>query len=162
MLRRAKKDGDALYIGELKAVEGLTCAPKRREAVRVVAWAVGGARRARAPARVRRCGQRSGGTAGTRGERGQGEQGGAAQVGGATARGPADRGRSRRAVWRRFSAGRAARRATSHAWARTPSADVLQHSTWPCSTAIYSKFFNRSGPSDQQQSCRSPIPLQLS
>jgi hypothetical protein len=41
MLHRAKKDGDALYIGELKVVEGLTCAPRRREAVRVAAWAVG-------------------------------------------------------------------------------------------------------------------------
>jgi hypothetical protein len=29
------------YIGELKAVEGLTCTPRRREAVRVAAWAVG-------------------------------------------------------------------------------------------------------------------------
>jgi hypothetical protein len=28
MLRRAKKDSDALYTGELKAVEGLTCAPR--------------------------------------------------------------------------------------------------------------------------------------
>jgi hypothetical protein len=41
MLCRAKKDGDALYIGELKAVEGLTCAPRRRELIRVAAWAVG-------------------------------------------------------------------------------------------------------------------------
>jgi hypothetical protein len=30
------------YIGELKAVDGLTCAPRRREAVRVAAWVVGG------------------------------------------------------------------------------------------------------------------------
>jgi hypothetical protein len=33
---------------------------------------------------------------------------------------------------------------------------------WPCLTAFYSKIFNRSGPSDQQQSCRSPNPLPLS
>jgi hypothetical protein len=33
---------------------------------------------------------------------------------------------------------------------------------WPCSTVFYSKIVNRSGLSDQQQSCRSPNPLPLS
>jgi hypothetical protein len=91
-----------------------------------------GPRRAWAPARVRRRGQRSGGAAGTRGEWGQGEQGGAAQVGGAMARRPADRSRSWRAVQWRVGARRAARRATSRAWTRTPCVGVLYHSTWAC------------------------------
>jgi hypothetical protein len=42
-LCRMKKDGDAPFIGELKAVERLTCAPRRGKAVRVAAWAVGAA-----------------------------------------------------------------------------------------------------------------------
>jgi hypothetical protein len=46
-------------------------------------------------------------------------------------------------------------------WARTPGASRLYHLTWHCLNQFFSKFFNRSGPSDQQQSCRSPIPLQL-
>jgi hypothetical protein len=66
---------------------------------------------------VRRRGHWSGGAAGTRGERGQGEQGGVAQVGGSTARRPADRGRSRRAVQRRTGGLRGARVATTRALA---------------------------------------------
>jgi hypothetical protein len=125
MLRRVKKDGDALYIGELKAVEGLTCAPRRREAVRVAAWAVGGRDV---------CGRRPGyggaarGRAALRGcvaSAGRGSMAVRHKWEGATTRGPEDRGRSRRAVRRRFGARRAARRATSRTWARTPGTGVL-------------------------------------
>jgi hypothetical protein len=42
-LRRAKKDGDTPFIGELKAVGRLSCAPRRGKAVWVAAWAVGAA-----------------------------------------------------------------------------------------------------------------------
>jgi hypothetical protein len=51
--------------------------------------------------------------------------------------------------------------ARRRAWARTPGASRLYHLTWHCLNQFFSKFFNRSGPSDQQQSCKSPIPLQL-
>jgi hypothetical protein len=40
-------------------------------------------------------------------------------------------------------------RARCRAWARTRGAADLKQSTWPCSTAFCSKFFNRSGPSGE-------------
>jgi hypothetical protein len=52
----------------------------------------------------------------------------------------------------------ATQRATSCVGASRDSSNF----EWPCSTVFYSNIFNRSGSSDQQQSCRSPNSLPLS
>jgi hypothetical protein len=61
-----------------------------------------------------------------------------------------------RVRWARWHADAAGRE--QHARRRTRGAPwIFKH----CLTADYSKFFNISGPSDQQQSCRSADPLPL-
>jgi hypothetical protein len=75
----------APFIGELKEVERLTCAPRQGKTVRVAAWVVGAATTCTGAGQVRQHDHWLGGACGL------GEQGGGMAVPGAT-HGPTDQG----------------------------------------------------------------------